>query len=75
MKVENEVLSFTWGAGTLPSHAADTFSAGSLPSFTQGTFSAGTLPTKGADTTVATGIKSATSTFSGTAATLAHNLS
>lgn len=64
MKVENEILSFTWSTGTLPSHAADTFSAG-------------TLPTKGANTTVATGIKSATATgsFTGTAATLSHTVS
>lgn len=50
MTVTNEVLSFTWAAGS--------------------------LPTKGNDTTVATGIKTATATasFSGTAATLSHTV-
>ena len=68
----NEVLSFSWNAGTQSTHAADTFSAGTLPSYTQGTFSQGTLPTKGTDTTVATGINTATSTFTGTAASHSH---
>ena len=65
--VSNEVLSFTWSTGSLPSHGSDSFTK---PTFTQGTFTQGTLPTKGTNTTVATGIKSATSTqptFSGTA--------
>ena len=64
MSVTNEVLSFAFDKGTLPSHAADMFTAGALP-------------TKGANTTVATGIKSATATgsFTGTAATLSHSVS
>lgn len=51
MTVTNEVLSFTWAAGS--------------------------LPTKGNDTTVATGIDTATATasFTGTAATLSHMVS
>lgn len=60
-----------------------TFSAGSLPSLTYEdvdaslitNWSAGTLPTKGSNTTVVTGIKSATSTqptFTGTAASHNH---
>lgn len=75
----------TFGAGTLPSKAADTFSAGSLPSKAADTFSAGTLPSKAADTfsagtapTLATGKaitavgtgEAAAQTFSGTAATI-----
>lgn len=75
----------TFGAGTLPSKAADTFSAGSLPSKAADTFSAGSLPTKAADTfsagtvpTLATGKaitavgtgEAAAQTFSGTAATI-----
>ena len=64
MTVTNEVLSFAFDKGALPSHAADTFTTG-------------TLPTKGANTTVATSIKSATATssFTGTAATLSHSVS
>ena len=51
MTVTNEILSFTWAAGS--------------------------LPTKGNDTTVATGIDTATATasFTGTAATLSHTVS
>lgn len=60
-----------------------TFSAGTLSSLTYTdvtadnitAWSAGTLPTKGSNTTVVTGIKSATSTqptFTGTAATISH---
>jgi len=75
----------TFGAGTLPSKAADTFSAGSLPSKAADTFSAGSLPSKAADTfsagtvpTLATGKaitavgtgEAAAQTFSGTPATI-----
>ena len=75
----------TFGAGTLPSKAADTFSAGSLPSKAADTFSAGSLPSKSADTfsagtvpTLATGKaitavgtgEAAAQTFTGTAATI-----
>lgn len=75
----------TFGAGTLPSKAADTFSAGSLPSKSADTFSAGSLPSKSADTfsagtvpTLATGKaitavgtgEAAAQTFTGTAATI-----
>ena len=38
--------------------------------WTDGTFAAGTLPTKGADVSVATGVKTATATFTGTGARL-----
>lgn len=64
--------------GTLPSAIMPVFDATvsnetlSL-GWTAGSFSAGTLPTKGSDTTVVTGIKSATSTqptFTGTGAEL-----
>lgn len=66
-QVNAEVLSFTFSAGTLPTHASDSFVK---PTYTQGsdTFTQGTLPTKSANTTVATGIQSATSsqpTFTG----------
>ena len=75
----------TFGAGTLPSKAADTFSAGSLPTKAADTFSAGSLPSKSADTfsagtvpTLATGKaitavgtgEAAAQTFTGTAATI-----
>lgn len=68
--VANETLSFSFTQGSLPSHGADTFVK---PTFTQGTFTQGSLPTKGNDTTVVTGIKSATSTkptFGGTQQTV-----
>lgn len=71
--------SLSFDAGTLPSAS---LSKGTLSSLTYEevaadnitAWSAGSLPTKGSDTTVVTGIKSATSsqpTFSGTEATLA----
>jgi len=75
----------TFGAGTLPSKAADSFSAGSLPTKAADTFSAGSLPSKAADTfsagtvpTLATGKaitavgtgEAAAQTFTGTAATI-----
>jgi len=75
----------TFGAGTLPSKAADTFSAGSLPTKAADTFSAGSLPSKSADTfsagtvpTLATGKaitavgtgEAAAQTFTGTAGTV-----
>ena len=75
----------TFGAGTLPSKAADTFSVGSLPSKAADTFSTGSLPSKSADTfsagtvpTLATGKaitavgtgEAAAQTFTGTAATI-----
>ena len=65
--VSNEELSFSWSTNTPGSHASDSFTAGS---FTSGAFNGGTTPTKGDDTTVVTGIRSATSTaptFAGTA--------
>ena len=77
--------------GTLPSASLSTGSASLSGSVSDGpnrtvtlsinytapvlTFEAGTLPTKGSNTTVVTGIKSASSsqpTFTGTAATISH---
>ena len=57
--------------GTLPTCTFPVFSAtvqneNLTLSWTEGIFTQGTLPTKGADTTVATTVNSATSTFTGT---------
>lgn len=58
--------------GTLPSATMPSYSVASeVLTITAGSFSAGTLPTKGADTTVATGVNTVTQpTFTGTGARL-----
>ena len=63
---------------TLPSLSTSVSNETLTLSWTEGSFSAGSLPTKGDDTTVATGISSATSTqptFSGTGAELTATFS
>ena len=58
---------------TLPELTTSVVNENLTLSWTDGTFTAGTLPTKGSDTTVATGIDTATATaptFTGTQATI-----
>ena len=59
-----------WSAGSAPSLTYSKVDADNITNW-----SAGTLPTKGSNTTVVTGIQSASSTqpsFTGTAATISH---
>lgn len=55
---------------TLPKLTTSVLNENLTLSWADGAFSAGTLPTKGSDTTVATGVSTATATFTGTGARL-----